>query len=317
MDSPKNDRDASPVTGDAAAIMTLTFCKKLKDLRESRGISRSALAQLTRINVTFIEALEEGAFDQLPGHAFARGFIRNLCSAMNQPYEDMLAAYEACFKTSGTKLVAVKPEAKAKSVRRVSVSFGNPRFMTRLKKVRPEMIMAVVAVVALGIILPQWLQNAQTVPSSSVASSVATKVESSSKPTTVPEIQPVAAILQPAQVVVPDAGTVTAPAVVGKDIAPTEIAKSTKTAALKVTQTIEIDVKDPVKVKMTMDNGEAKVREFKPDVYRFTFADVADLVVYDAAALSVSFNGRPLGELGAAGRVRRLSFRAAETSDSL
>jgi cytoskeleton protein RodZ len=76
-------------------------------------------------------------------------------------------------------------------------------------------------------------------------------------------------------------------------------------------QVLELLVSEPVRVRMDVDAGESVVKELTPDTYRFTFTDKADMLIYDAGAVKISFNGRPLGSLGSKGRVRRISFQAA------
>ena len=80
-------------------------------------------------------------------------------------------------------------------------------------------------------------------------------------------------------------------------------------------QSLDLVVLSPVRVKVDLDAGGGAVQELKPDTYHLTFSESANLLIYDAAALTISYNGNPLGELGAKGRVRRLSFRARKSND--
>ena len=48
----------------------------LKTAREQRGLSLDDVAEATKIRATQIAALEEDAFERLPGPTYARGFIR-------------------------------------------------------------------------------------------------------------------------------------------------------------------------------------------------------------------------------------------------
>jgi len=80
-------------------------------------------------------------------------------------------------------------------------------------------------------------------------------------------------------------------------------------------QVLEFVVTEPVRVRLDMDDGQSQTRELAPQTYRFSFKDQADLLIYDAAALKISFNGRALGPLGNKGRVRRLSFRAGPPNE--
>ncbi len=74
-------------------------------------------------------------------------------------------------------------------------------------------------------------------------------------------------------------------------------------------QVLELIVIEPVKIKLVEDKKAPTVRQLKPDAYRFTFSDRAELTVYDASAVEVAYNGRSLGSLGAKGRIRKLIFQ--------
>lgn len=75
-------------------------------------------------------------------------------------------------------------------------------------------------------------------------------------------------------------------------------------------QVLELVVTAPVRIRLDADRQATVTKELSPDTYRFTFGSKADLMVYDAGALTVLFNGKSLGSLGSKGRVRRLSFQA-------
>lgn len=75
-------------------------------------------------------------------------------------------------------------------------------------------------------------------------------------------------------------------------------------------QVLELVVTEPVRIRLDADQQPSVTKELTPDTYRFTFGSKADLMIYDAAALKVLFNGKSLGSLGHKGRIRRLSFQA-------
>jgi len=67
--------------------------QKLRELRESKGLSIEDVARQTRIKPAFIKAIEEGDFDLLPGEVFAKGFIRNYSLFLGLDPEEMLQLY--------------------------------------------------------------------------------------------------------------------------------------------------------------------------------------------------------------------------------
>jgi transcriptional regulator with XRE-family HTH domain len=50
--------------------------------REARGISLRQIADTTKIGVRYLEAIERGAFDRLPGGAYTEGYIRQYARAV-------------------------------------------------------------------------------------------------------------------------------------------------------------------------------------------------------------------------------------------
>ena len=50
--------------------------------RQARGISLREIADTTKIGVRYLEDIERGAFDKLPGGAYTEGFIRQYAAAV-------------------------------------------------------------------------------------------------------------------------------------------------------------------------------------------------------------------------------------------
>ncbi len=60
-------------------VVSLSYGKYLRGLRENAGISIEQLSSQTRIRADYISALENEDLDALPGRTFARGFIGSIC----------------------------------------------------------------------------------------------------------------------------------------------------------------------------------------------------------------------------------------------
>lgn len=58
-----------------------------------RGVSLDEIAVATRISVRFLEALENEHWDQLPGGAFNRGFIRSIARFLGVDEDGLVAEY--------------------------------------------------------------------------------------------------------------------------------------------------------------------------------------------------------------------------------
>lgn len=69
------------------------FGEHLRRERELRGVTLDEVAAATRIKTTFLEALESGRWEELPGGAFNRGFIRATSKFLGLDEDGMIAEY--------------------------------------------------------------------------------------------------------------------------------------------------------------------------------------------------------------------------------
>lgn len=67
--------------------------ERLREARESQGISISQAAVETRILQRYLVALEDGDHQHLPGDVYARGFIRNYADYLGLPAEELIEQY--------------------------------------------------------------------------------------------------------------------------------------------------------------------------------------------------------------------------------
>jgi len=65
----------------------------LCELRQRRGLSLEELSRATRVAPRYLEALEGDDLGALPGHVFARGFLRAYCQALQTPPDEAIALY--------------------------------------------------------------------------------------------------------------------------------------------------------------------------------------------------------------------------------
>lgn len=73
--------------------MKLTLGQYLRQLREERGFSLEQLAQATRINPTYLRALENDEPSLLPSAVQGRGYLRLIASTFNINPQPLLAAF--------------------------------------------------------------------------------------------------------------------------------------------------------------------------------------------------------------------------------
>jgi cytoskeletal protein RodZ len=69
------------------------FGEQLKREREMRGVSLEEVSKATRIGVRFLEAIEAGRWEQLPGGVFNRGFIRAIGRFLGLDEDNLIAEY--------------------------------------------------------------------------------------------------------------------------------------------------------------------------------------------------------------------------------
>lgn len=70
-----------------------SFGENLKRERELRGISLRDMADATKISLRFLEALERGRVDQLPGGLFPRAFVRQYAKYLGLDAEKIVAEF--------------------------------------------------------------------------------------------------------------------------------------------------------------------------------------------------------------------------------
>lgn len=90
------------VDGFLRMASTSPFGEHLKREREMRGVSLEEVSSATRISTRFLVAIESGQWDQLPGGAFNRGFIRSTSRYLGLDEDGMVAEYSLETTTNGS-----------------------------------------------------------------------------------------------------------------------------------------------------------------------------------------------------------------------
>ena len=73
LDLSESSRKTNPVVCDPVETTSLSFL--LKKAREKRGLSIEQVSQALKIRKLFIESIEVGDFNRLPGMVYTTGFI--------------------------------------------------------------------------------------------------------------------------------------------------------------------------------------------------------------------------------------------------
>lgn len=69
--------------------------QKLKAAREETGLSLNEVSQMTKIRSLYLEAIEEGNMDRIPGTVYAKGFIKSYATAVGLDANEILTEYQS------------------------------------------------------------------------------------------------------------------------------------------------------------------------------------------------------------------------------
>jgi cytoskeletal protein RodZ len=87
-----------------------------------RGVSLQELSSATRISTRFLTAIENGHWEELPGGAFNRGFIRSASRYLGLDEDGMVAEYSLEVKGNGAWHAEVRPARSERHWKRLGIS---------------------------------------------------------------------------------------------------------------------------------------------------------------------------------------------------
>lgn len=289
----------------AGAPVDSSAGETLRRQREALGLSVSEVANSLKLNPRQVEALESGRFDQLPGTAFTRGFLRNYARLLKIDPAPLLAGLQASV-TSET--VELSPASNAQGD---MPQVGRGRF-------RRSVIPGVLAALALfGIVVAGWYYDTQRkkVADELIASAPAPAEEAASTPPAggvpaaegdagkAPEVTPAAAgpaAGQTTQTAVP----LPVPVKVEEPApAPAAVAGGKDRLVFDFAQDAWIEVKDKNGKVVVTKLGRAGSRE------EFEVAPPMAVVIGNARSVKLERNGQPV-DFGLTGKmtIARLKF---------
>jgi len=79
----------------------VSFGTDLREERERQGVHLSTIAERTKVSDRYLRALEEDAYNQLPGGIFNKGIVRGYCQQLGLDEEEWLGRFAASFEGSG------------------------------------------------------------------------------------------------------------------------------------------------------------------------------------------------------------------------
>lgn len=103
---------------------------RLRNAREAKGLSLEAVEGLTRIRAAYLRALEDEAFERLPGPAYVKGFLRTYAAALGLDPEPLIEAVPvdqpqtpSIIGVRGVE-IPIEPAAPRSPLRRAAVYAG-------------------------------------------------------------------------------------------------------------------------------------------------------------------------------------------------
>lgn len=155
------EEQQNPIVDQVQALKErrIAFGLILREARERAQCSTSELAQSTKISKEFIELLEVGQYEKLPGQIFVRGFIRSISRAIGADPKPMVEAFDASWAVAEERPAKIQIPHAGRSVdaglrkkARTSLPSGMPFTLRMLLRRLDPRVVAVVAMVSLGVL---------------------------------------------------------------------------------------------------------------------------------------------------------------------
>lgn len=299
--------------------------KAISERRISKGLSIAQVEATTKISQAFIQDIELGKFERLPGKVFGRGFVKNICKCLGMDAGPILEKYE---KSWAYIPETVKERSETRSFSFFSTEKGakisfSPSIFANFSFSRLIIPISILVFVGCFAFLVRYLmkQNSEQPQTAAVTESMAKKETTSTVETPTPATGDDASQLSKSLLpsVLKEEGRDSSAAKL-EPVKPagkkTEEAESKpveeSTPALDNKALLILVVKEETKIKLRVLPEEYTISTFVPGSYKFTFEDRMEIYLFDPSAVEIQFNGKNLGVLGKKGEDRKLSFSAKE-----
>lgn len=299
--------------------------EQLRRAREAKGLSLEEVEKATAIRKRFLQAMEEGRFDALPGEIQLRGFLRNYASQVGLNGDELLAVYERRTRPAQTT-PAFQPATPVRPM--TAQPKPSPTPTTASQPVRP----AAAAAPAQSVVAPPppAPPKAQPTPVSPPVTQVERALRLPAWLTLETVLIVIAAVLVIC-VVILLVLLLTNPGAETPSAAPRPIATRTRSAppppptvppetpaatpqpnittSVKLTTTadfvqIALAATEHVWVRVTTDSKTAFEGMFAPgQLLKWEAKELVVVETGNGAGLNVSFNGKPVGALGPRNRL--------------
>jgi cytoskeletal protein RodZ len=283
----------------AAETRTSTMAAISETLRQARlrsGVDLNLLAAKTKINPRYLQAIESGEFDKLPGGVFARMFIKQYADAVGLDGASFAEEFQRQTPTFGY----APPDVQKIASTRVNFQPTVPGFSSGAHTERmTNMLSSLIWVVAAILVCAGAYYGLAHLPSRPQQTAVQTP----------PKMKPPVPVQQPAVQHPPDASASGSPSpvTVPPATAPAASPAPVPTAAEPIQ--IALNATDEVWVTAIADGKTVISEALKPGTTKVvSAAKGARLTLGNAGGVDITFNGKKLEPFGPKGQVRTIDF---------
>ncbi len=89
----------------------------LREAREAMGLNLEDLQERTKIQKRYLQAIEEGNFDRLPGHFYTRAFIKSYAETVGLDTNELFETYRSEIPKSGSEIETLPPRNAREAIR--------------------------------------------------------------------------------------------------------------------------------------------------------------------------------------------------------
>ena len=269
----------------------------LRRERLRQGLELAQVAERTRINPNFLEAIETGDTASLPGAFFHRAFVRQYARALGVEERYLETALSELREQAEAALPL--PDSASRHIEVPPIP--TPGAKQRLSGPRPSSLILLVAViVACSGVYALWQRTRSIEPV--VPAPQPARVEAKAPPVQPPPVPP--AETPKPTTATPDVTPEPVPATKPPETAKTEAPSPTETPLAAAKLNIEVVASEKVWLSATSDGKKTTTVLTEGQSRRFAGNDRASLFIGNAGGIEIRVNGKSLGAIGPRGQLR-------------
>jgi cytoskeletal protein RodZ len=267
--------------------------EKLRAAREAKHISLQEIQEITKIRRRYLEAIETGATEVIPGEVYRRGFIINYANAVGLDGEELLRQSEPTKAAQGEdEVVRNQPEpAVAPEPLQTTSAVGAVLQLSKKRKLtfKPTLALAVALLLMVGLIIWMILLR-QPVKSKRVSVNLKSALQADEAQLTPPKAVDVSSANQTSEAAVTTI----------QQIYPAPI-----TVYAEFSEAVWVQIKTDGKIKYR-DNGVTFTAQSPKQLWTATQEMV--IRIGNPAGIRLTLNGKRLELLGEQGKPRTVTL---------